>query len=125
VVPLLLLSFQRKVPKLSNIEINPSTATELAMLITSTIKRNEFLEHRVNELLKANNKEVERRRASESKLKDIVRFITKAFPIMEPHLVSISEFPEELKKEACVSTALKPENNNAKTINKKEKENRN
>lgn len=50
--------------------IKPAALSELAAYITSITNQNDQLRVRVQELLEANNREVERRRAAEAKLKE-------------------------------------------------------
>jgi hypothetical protein len=52
--------------------INPAAVSELAEYITVITKQNEHLRVRAQELLEANNREVERRRAAERQ----VQFLT-------------------------------------------------
>jgi len=53
--------------------ISPVAITDLARYITEVTKRNEFLEVRVQELLEANNREVERRRDAEAQVQHLMK----------------------------------------------------
>lgn len=61
-------------------ELNPAAITDLARYITEVTTRNEFLEDRVNDLLAANNREVERRRALEKRVGELEYLLTHTKP---------------------------------------------
>jgi len=60
----------------------PDSDTNLARYITSITNRNDFLEGRVTELLKSNNRELRRRRASDNMVRKMSRLIEVAIPFI-------------------------------------------
>lgn len=85
-------------------KISPVAVTDLARYITEVTKRNEFLEVRVQELLEANNAEVESRRHVQAVLRDLIGKL-RDIGITDPVLLNKA-------KEAATTYRPKPEETN-------------